>query len=287
VLNKRSEPRNYDLHCHSTASDGTLSPSALVERAAANGVDVLALTDHDQTAGLDEAARAARRAGIVLVPGVEVSVTWSHKVLHIVGLRIDPDYPPLAAGLARIRAEREGRAEEMGRRLAKHGIAGALEGARRLAAGGIVTRTHFARYLVERGHAADVPGVFKRFLVRGKPGYVAGAWATLEEAVDWITGSGGQAVIAHPARYTLSSGRLRQLFAEFRGLGGVGVEVVSGSHGPGDVEATAVRARQAGLLASVGSDFHGPGQAYVELGRNPPLPPGVTPIWSTWPARAA
>lgn len=273
---------HYDLHSHSTVSDGTLGPEALVERAAAQGVDVLALTDHDATGGLAAARDAARRCGIGLVNGVEVSVTWSHQTVHIVGLGINPDDAALQAGLRRLGEFRKWRGEEIARRLEKAGIHGAHEGALAFAGGEVLSRTHFAHFLVEAGHAPDVRRVFKRFLVSGKPGHVPGEWASLEEAVGWIRGAGGQAVIAHPARYRISAGRRRALFGEFRECGGVGVEVVSGSHGPEDVEVMARMARQFDLLASRGSDYHGPPSPYVELGKLAPLPEGCRPIWESW-----
>ncbi len=269
----------HDLHCHSTASDGTLSPAAVVRRAATRGVDVLALTDHDETAGLAEAAREARRTGVRFVPGIELSVTWSHQTVHIVGLGIDPEHAELRAGTAALREYRDWRAAEIARRLARHGIEGALEGARRHSRGAILSRTHFAHFLVEAGHAKDVRQVFKRFLVQGKPGHVPGEWASLEAAVNWITGAGGLAVVAHPARYRFSATRLRQLLGEFRELGGVGLEVVSGSHSQDDNLRMAHLARQFNLLASAGSDFHGPENAWYELGRLPDLPEGARPVW--------
>lgn len=277
---------HYDLHSHSLASDGTLSPAELVARAAAAGVDVLALTDHDETGGIAEAEQAARREGIVLVPGVEISVTWSRQTVHVVGLRIDPASSPLQQGLARLREFRNWRAEEMGRRLAKHGIDGAWEAARQKARGRIISRTHFAHFLAEQGHAPSVRDVFKKFLKPGKPGHVAGEWATLEEALDWIHAAGGQAVIAHPARYSMSASKRRKLFGEFAALGGEALEVVSGSHSRGDNFSMAHLAKMFGLKASAGSDFHGPENPWVELGRLEPLPDGVRPIWSDWAAES-
>lgn len=272
----------YDLHSHSTASDGSLSPAALMAYAAQRDVHTLALTDHDTTAGLAEAALAARAHGLRLVPGVELSVTWQRQTVHIVGLHIDPGAPTLCSGLERLQAYRRWRGEEIARRLDKHGVPGALEGAQRLAGGPVVGRTHFARFLVEQGHAETVQAVFKRFLVQGKPGHVAGDWATLEEAVSWIRAAGGQAVVAHPARYRLTATRLRRLLGEFRELGGVGLEVVSGSHSEDDVRHMAVVAERAGLLGSRGSDFHGPENPYVEIGRLRALPASCRPIWADW-----
>ncbi len=277
-MNKR-----YDLHSHSLASDGTQSPTALVARAAVAGVNVLALTDHDDTSGIAEACKAACQEGIDLVPGVEISVTWANQTVHVLGLRIDPESSPLRDGLAKLRKFRDWRAEEMGRRLAKQGIGGGFERARELAQGRIVSRTHFARFLVEQGHATDVRDVFKRFLKPNKPGYVTGEWASMEDALNWIHAAGGQAVIAHPARYKMSATKRRKLMEEFVALGGDGLEVVSGSHSRGDNFNMAQLAKKYGLLASAGSDYHGPEHPWVELGRLEKLPDGCTPIWSTWP----
>jgi hypothetical protein len=268
-----------DLHTHSTASDGTLAPSELIARAAGQGVEMLALTDHDTVAGLDEAAEAAQHNGIALVPGVEVSVTWGGRTVHIVGLDIDPSCRKLREGLAGLLAYREQRAAEIARRLERAGWPGALEGARAQAAGVLVGRTHFARYLVSRGAAKDVRGVFKHFLVAGKPGHVAGEWTTLEVAVGWIRAAGGQAVIAHPARYGFTRAKMRRFIDAFVASGGRGIEVVSGSHSRDDYFTFARWARETGLMASAGSDYHGPENPWIELGRLPPLPDGCDPIW--------
>lgn len=274
----------HDLHSHSWVSDGTLSPTELVQRAAAAGVDVLALTDHDDTAGCAEAQAAAVACGIEVLPGVEVSVTWQGMTIHIVGLAIDPEAAALQAGLAQLREFRGWRAEEMGRRLAERGIDGAYEGAAALSRGRIISRTHFAHYLVSRGCGKDVRDIFKHYLKRNKPGHVPGQWAALEEAVGWIRAAGGVAVVAHPARYELTSAKLRRLLGEFMECGGEAMEVISGSHTPDDVLAMARHARALGLLASVGSDFHGPENPWVELGRLSPLPDGLTPVWQRWEA---
>jgi 3',5'-nucleoside bisphosphate phosphatase len=279
--------RRYDLHTHSLASDGTLSPTALVARAAAAGVNVLALTDHDDTSGIAEARKAACQEGIELVPGVEISVTWANQTVHVLGLRIDPESSPLRDGLVKLREFRDWRAEEMGRRLAKQGIDGGFERAREMAQGRIVSRTHFARFLVEQGHATDVRDVFKRFLKPNKPGYVTGEWASMEDALSWIHAAGGQAVIAHPARYKMSATKRRKLLSEFTELGGDGLEVVSGSHSRGDNFSMAQLANKYGLLASAGSDYHGPEHPWVALGRLEKLPDGCTPIWSTWSESSA
>lgn len=273
-----------DLHTHSTASDGTLSPAELVRRAAAAGVELLALTDHDTTAGVAAAIAEARDSGLRLLPGVEVSVTWGGRTVHLVGLDVDPDDADLQRGLARLAEHRSWRAREIARRLAAEGIEGALDGAAAFAGGGSIGRTHFARFLVSRGHAASVRDVFKHFLVKNKPGHVAGEWAGLAEAVGWIRGAGGRAVIAHPARYGFTRSKLFRMIAELREAGGVGLEVVSGSHSREDILVQGRYARETGLLASAGSDYHGPDTPWIELGRLPPLPAGCTPIWADWAA---
>ncbi len=269
----------YDLHAHSTASDGTLTPTAVVERAHAQGVTVFGLTDHDVTHGLTEASVRAGQLGLGFIPGIEVSVTWSHQTIHVVGLGIQADDAVLLAGLEKLHDFRQWRAEEIGRRLQKAGIEGAFEAARARAKGKIISRTHFAHFLVEAGHAKDMKQVFRRYLVRGKPGYVPGEWANLEQAVGWIRGAGGHPVIAHPARYPLSATRLRQLISEFKDLGGEAIEVVSGSHSRDDNQRIGVLTQQMGLYASCGSDFHGPENPYFDLGRIPALPEGCRPIW--------
>lgn len=273
----------FDLHCHSTASDGVLSPVALVTRAHEQGVEVLALTDHDDLRGQAEAANAARALGMRFVPGVEISVTWGGQTVHVVGLNIDPENPELAAGLAANRAGRAERARLMAEALARLGIAGALDGAYAYAENKeLIGRTHFARFLVEEGYVKDVKTVFKKYLVKGKPGYVPHAWASLPAAVGWIRAAGGQAILAHPGRYNFGREKMRLLLKEFRDLGGVGLEVVTGSHTPEQVPIYAALAQEFGLYASVGSDFHAPGEGGRELGRLAPLPAGCRPLWETW-----
>lgn len=274
-----------DLHCHTTCSDGLLSPADLVARAAAHGVDLLAVTDHDTTAGIAEARRAAAAAGVTLVPGVEISVSVAGRVVHVLGLGVDPDSPDLARGLARLESVREGRAGEMAARLERIGIGGSLEGAAAYARPGVPGRGHFARYLVENGHAPDMKRAFKRFLQRGAPAWVSAEWAGLEEALAWIRAAGGRGVLAHPARYGMTRTALRRLLGVFRDAGGEGMEVISGNQTP---DLTRDLARQAGeldLYASRGSDFHGPG-AGVELGRLPPLPQDCIPLWQACPELA-
>jgi len=280
-------PSPIDLHSHSTVSDGMLTPGELVRHAAAQGVQVLALTDHDDVAGLEEAAVAAASAGIELVNGVEISVTWNGRTVHVVGLRIDPEHAPLKQGLAALRAGRHVRAEGMAASLSRIGIHGSLEGSYAYASRGIISRTHFARFLVDKGHAKDIRAVFKRYLVKGKPGYFEHRWAELADALAWITGSGGVAVLAHPGRYDLGRTNMLKLLNEFRELGGVAVEVVTGSHTRDQYLEFARLARQFGLLASKGSDYHGPGHAYIEMGRLPDLPEGCTPVWQDWVEAAA
>ncbi|HMC13065.1 MAG TPA: 3',5'-nucleoside bisphosphate phosphatase [Gallionellaceae bacterium] len=282
---------DYDLHCHSTASDGLLSPTELVEHAAERGVKVLALTDHDDMAGLDEARAAVVQHGMQFINGVEISVTWrSNITVHIIGLNVDPSSPPLATGIAGVRQGRAERAREMAESLAAVGIGGALEGSYRYAGNPeLIGRTHFARFLVERGHARDVSSVFKNYLVKGKPGFVPHEWAALSDAVGWITGSGGVAVLAHPGRYTVGSKpmgnpTMRELLCEFIELGGRGIEVVSGSHTPQHFAKFAHYAVEFGLLASCGSDYHGPGESYHDLGQLPDFPFGCRPVWEAWEA---
>jgi predicted metal-dependent phosphoesterase TrpH len=272
----------YDLHSHSTASDGTLSPTALVERAQRQGVDVLALTDHDVLDGLAEAERAAQTCGVQLIPGVEISVSWGGRVIHILGLGIDPAHAGLCAGLDDLRRQRQDRAERIGERLARLGIAGAHEGASELAGGQIVTRSHFAHYLVNQGIVSDFQAAFRRYLRQGRPAHVSCDWTSLEQALGWIGAAGGQAVIAHPARYAMSGLKLRSLLDEFRTAGGIALEVVSSSHNPVETQKMADLARRYDLRASVGSDFHSPDHGWAELGRVAPLPAGCTPIWHDW-----
>ena len=271
---------NIDLHSHSTASDGLLSPEDLVKRAARRDVKVLALTDHDDISGLAAACETALRLGVHLISGVEISVTWNGQTIHVVGLQVDPRHPVLLQGLQTVRSSRALRAEKIASELEKTGIHGALEGAYAHAENpSLIGRAHFARYIVKQGRAADVKSVFKKFLTRGKPGYVEHRWAALADAVTWIKQSGGLAVVAHPGRYPLSSKQMRQLLAEFKQLGGVAVEVVTGSHTPEHYAVFARYAKEFGLLASAGSDFHGPGESRHDVGQLPGLPLDCLPVW--------
>lgn len=271
---------NADLHSHSTVSDGTLSPAELVRRAAAQGVELFALTDHDEIGGLAEAAACAGEVGLAFVPGVEVSVTWAGRTVHVVGLGIDPEDGGLRDGLATVRSGRTERARQMAEQLAAAGIGDAFDGALKYVGNPqLISRTHFARLLVERGVCRDTREVFTRYLVEGKPGYVAHRWAPLSQAVRWIVGAGGVAVIAHPGRYRFTDNEMWALAAEFRELGGSGLEVVTSNHGAAEVQRFAEMAAEFGFAASRGSDFHGPGESRVELGGIDALPYRLTPVW--------
>ena len=276
---------SIDLHSHSTVSDGTLTPSELLAHAAKQDVEVLALTDHDSVDGLDEAAIAAKQHGIKLINGAEISIMWKGQTIHMVALGIDPSYQPLRDGLASICEYRSWRAEEIGRRLAKKRIEGAYEGAKAYAKGSLIARPHFGRFLIEKGYCKDMREVFKKYLVRGRPGYVPGKWAEMDAAVSWVRGAGGIPIIAHPARYRLTAGRLRTMLGEFKECGGLGIEVVSGSHTPDECNTMAAHAERAGLLASQGSDYHGPENPWVQLGRLTPMPDNCNPVWQSefWP----
>ena len=272
-----------DLHCHSTVSDGVLTPTELVDYAAEKGIRVLALTDHDDLAGLAITRDIAEKHGMQFINGVEISVTWRRRTLHIVGLKINPEYMPLVEGLANIRAGRHTRAVGIAQALEKVGIHGALEGAYEYSKGGIISRTHFARFLIEKGYAKDTKAVFKHYLVKGKPGYIEHQWASLEDAMAWIIGSGGVAVIAHPGRYDLGRVTMLELMHEFRALGGSAIEVVTGSHTVDQYQEFAKMAKSFDLASSMGSDYHGKGQAYIDMGRLPSLPSNCLPVWRDWP----
>ncbi len=274
---------NVDLHCHSNVSDGTLTPTAVAERAKANGVDIWALTDHDGIDGIAEARAAAAALDLRYVPGVEISITWASQTIHIIGLQIDETNPQLVQGLVATRGGRERRAHEMAEQLAAVGIPFAFEGAlKHVGNPELISRTHFARYLVEIGRCADISEVFSNFLTEGNPGYVPHHWATLEQSVRWIRGTGGLAVVAHPGRYKMSDRAFGTFFDEFKQLGGTAIEVTTGSHTPDQYGYYAKVAADYGFLASRGSDFHSPMESRVDLGTLPPLPDSVTPIWHDW-----
>lgn len=268
-----------DFHTHSTASDGSLTPGDLIKHAAQAGIDVMALTDHDGTDGLAEARVVAELYQVRLINGIELSVSWNNRTIHIVGLNIDPDYKPLQAGIDKLQQFRAWRAREMANKLAKVGIEGAYEGALKFSGGKMLGRTHFAYFLVEAGYGKNVRSIFKHYLVNNRPGHVSGDWATLEEAVSWITGAGGVAVIAHPARYKLTRSKLRHLIKDFVSVGGQAIEVLSGSHDSNQVRAMANHARDFELYASAGSDFHNPEFCWIKLGKLPALPSGCKPVW--------
>lgn len=272
-----------DLHCHSNISDGVLTPEGVAAYARQAGVDVWALTDHDEVDGIKRARQAAREVGMTFVAGVEISITWANETVHIVGLHIDEDNDALANGLRATRSGRDRRGREISEQLAKAGIPGAYEGALKYVGNpDLMSRTHFARYLVEIGACNSTAEVFRHYLTEGKPGYVPHRWATLEQAVAWIRGAGGIPVIAHPGRYKFTEMQEGALFDRFRELGGNAIEVVTGSHTPDQYGLYAEIARRYGFLASRGSDFHAPGESRVDFAQLPPLPSGVTPVWHDW-----
>ncbi|KAB7623711.1 PHP domain-containing protein [Alkalilimnicola sp. S0819] len=274
-------PPRIDLHCHSTASDGTLAPAELVRRAAGEGVELLALTDHDTMDGVPEAAEQARREGIRLLPAAELSVDFRGRTLHVVGLNMDPDTPVLREGLARLQALRAARGEAIGRRLEQRcGLEGATEAARAVAGEAALTRSHYARALVAAGHVPDAEQAFKRYLKRGRPAYVRAQWVPMAQALDWIREAGGLPVLAHPLGYGFTGAWLRRVLEAFVEAGGVGLEVVAGRRTqPRMIEQLAGYCHKYSLMGSVGSDFHHPGNPFVELGRLPPLPAGIRPVW--------
>ena len=280
---------NVDLHSHSIASDGLLPAAEVAAKAKAGGVDVWALTDHDEVKALPEARAAAEAAGIRFVDGVEISVSWTpagktaSTTIHVVGLQIDPNHPVLAQGLKHIRSGRDARAARMAFELELIGIPGALEGAKKYAINPeLLSRSHFARFLVEAGKARSTHHVFMNYLAEGKPGYVEHEWASLAEAVQWIDAAGGVAVVAHPGRYKLTQSELNQFFAEFKDQGGNAIEVMTGSHSTDQYNHFADVARTFGFKASRGSDYHGPGESRVEPGGLPNLPGDLTPVWHDW-----
>ena len=272
-------PEIYDLHCHSTASDGALTPTELVERAHRQGVTALALTDHDTTAGLNEARDCALKSGMDFIAGIELSTSWQGKCLHIVGLGIDPTYTPLAEATTQLQTTRLDRAEQIALKLEKKRIPGALAAVKNMAGEGMITRTHFADFLLSQGHVSTQQEAFDRYLAKGKPAYVATPWAELEVAVDWITQSGGVAVLAHPLRYKLTAAWMKRLLAAFKEAGGKGIEVITGRISADEIRQVTDYARRFELAGSAGSDFHNPANQWVELGRLAPMPDGVTPVW--------
>lgn len=273
----------YDLHCHSTASDGALSPRDLVSRAFEQGVNVLALTDHDTVDGLEEARLQAQQLGMRLINGIELSCTHLNQCLHIVGLNIDPDHPGLREGLSKQQAIRDERAKRIADKLAKKGIPGVYEAVLVNAGKGEITRTHFAEYLLRQAYVNSMQEAFDRYLNKGQPAYVSTTWASLEEVVSWIVNAGGIAVLAHPLRYKLSNKWINRALAVFKEAGGQGIEVVNGRGSLEEVRLAQQFAERHQLVASTGSDFHAPDSPYLELGRLVELPATLIPVWSLFP----
>lgn len=274
---------NADLHCHSVVSDGTLTPEELAQRAHANGVKLWSLTDHDELGGQERAKAAASALKMDYLAGVEISVTWMGQTIHIVGLGIDHQDPGILDGLKRTREGRGDRAKQMAEQLLQVGIPGAYEGALHYAGNhDLISRTHFARFLVEQGVCKDTEQVFKNYLVEDKPGFVAHRWASLDQAISWIRQAGGVAVIAHPGRYKLNTIQRDELFQFFKEHGGAGIEVITGSHSPDQYQEYGKIAKQYGFLASRGSDFHDPSESHIDLGVLPLLPEHLTPVWSVF-----
>ncbi len=274
----------YDLHSHTNYSDGTLTPRDLVARAHANGVSVLALTDHDVTDGIVEARATAEQLGMRLIPGVEISATWQRETVHILGLCIDPQNESLQQALNRLRDFRVRRAQEIGRRLSKKNIDDAYRHACSIARGPVISRTHFARFLVSQGYVASMGQAFKQYLARGRVAYVPAEWTSVEEAIASIRGAGGFAVLAHPARYNLTSTKLRRLLRVFKECGGAAIEVVSGNPPPAEIAHMTQLAGELGLLGSAGSDYHGPENPWIDIGKLAALPPAVQPVWAVFPS---
>ncbi len=269
----------YDLHSHSTASDGLLSPADLTLRAAAKGVTHLALTDHDTLAGQYQAEQTAKAAGINLINGIELSADWQGRCIHIVGLGVATDNPQLTEGCRSVAEQRDERARRMAAKIAKLGFDNVYAEVSEQAGSAMITRSHFARFLLNKGRITSLQQAFDRYLGEGKPCYVSGQWPELAQAVAWIRAAGGVAVLAHPLRYNLTKTVSRKLLAEFVDEGGQALEVVTGQNNPNHVQTSADWARQFGLAASVGSDFHDPGTGYLELGKLLPLPSDLQPVW--------
>ncbi len=273
-------PINADLHCHSVVSDGTLTPEELALRAHQNGVHLWSLTDHDVLGGQERARQAALNLGMDYLSGVEISISWMGQTVHIVGLGFDASNPILQEGLRATRDGREVRARQMAAQLQQIGIENSYEGALKFAGNPeLIARTHFARFLVEQNVCRDMDEVFRKYLVAGKPGYVSHRWASLDQAVEWITGAGGEAVIAHPGRYRLNTMQMDELYARFKDLGGAGIEVVTGSHSPDQYQTYTKVAERYGFMASRGSDVHDPQESDIDLGHLPHLPEHLKPIW--------
>jgi predicted metal-dependent phosphoesterase TrpH len=272
----------YDLHTHSTASDGTLTPEELVNEAHRAGITTLALTDHDTTSGLHQAKLVATKLGIRFIPGIELSTTWNGKNFHIVGLNFNMECPSLQKIITIIGTIREKRAIEISHNLNKHGINHAHEGTLAIAGGGMITRNHFARFLINEGYARNTRDVFKRFLVHNRPGNVKVTWPDLAFTLKCIKDAGGISIIAHPLSYKLTGNWMRKLLTEFRDVGGEGIEVVCGNSTPTKIQLISNYAKKFGLVASIGSDFHGNNHDREKLGILKSLPSGIMPVWEFW-----
>lgn len=272
-------PLCIDLHCHSTASDGALAPSDVVARAAERGVTHLALTDHDTLSGLREAAQAAEHAGITLVSGIELSCLWKGRTIHVVGLDFDSEDPVFTDRVGQQTENRRARAAMIAERLQRLRVPDLLERATAKAGGDVPGRPHFAKVLIEAGAVRNAAQAFKRHLGAGKAGDVRAYWPELPEVVQWITESGGIAVLAHPRKYNLTATKLRELTDEFRRAGGQAIEVSTSGQSSGDLGFLAELCRRNGLWASQGSDFHFPGAPWCELGNIMKMPDGLEPVW--------
>jgi len=272
----------YDLHSHSTASDGSLKPTELVTLAKKSGVDCLALTDHDCVDGIEEAKQSAKKIDLEFIPGIELSVSWEKFTIHVVGLNINTSYPALLEGTKQIKSYRVWRAEQISKALEDCGIKGAFSAVQEATKGNMIGRMHFANFLVENGYCKDIRSVFKKYLVKNKPGHIHGQWASLEDAVSWIRGAGGVAVIAHPGRYPFKNKKLKLLLNDFIEMGGQAIEVISSSHSIQNVKRITTIALEYDLYASIGSDFHNPDVSWNKLGKLPPLPKQCTPVWNAW-----
>jgi len=270
---------HYDLHCHSTASDGSLTPTELIQRAKLNGVTTLALTDHDTVNGQIEAAEAAAKNNIKLIPGLEISTTWENKCFHIVGLNIDINNPELTTGIQKLQSIRSKRAETIASKLEKKRIPNALEAVVKAVNGGMITRLHFANFLVSNNYVSSQQQAFDKYLGKGKPAFVSTLWAELQTAIGWINQAGGTAIVAHPMRYNLTASWMRRFLSFFKESGGQGIEIITGRSSPDEIRRSLLYANQFELIASVGSDFHTPENKWVELGRLAPLPKGIKPVW--------
>ena len=278
-----NKPLNIDLHMHSTASDGVLSPTELVELCHEHNVQVMSLTDHDTTEGLDEAREIAKQKGITFINGAEFSVKWEKKVLHLVGLNFDPQSEKIKLALEDLKHQRADRAERIANKLSKAGIEGALEGAKQFAGDGLIARPHFAQFLVANGHVKNIPDAFKQYLAHGKRAYVATDWPEMKDVISNLKSAGGIAVLAHPLRYKMTASWLRKLFTSFKEAGGVGMEVVCGYYTPSEIEKSITYALKFDLMGSVGSDYHGHSKHSAKPGSFPQLSSAITPVWSVLP----